>query len=201
MPPLSGVHPPPWGWRHAPVPLRGRVRAWLSIFSLLIIGPQWDGPGRLGLLDRSARITAVRVPLDPTDPAASRVGRLSYLGGVELRSTDPVFGGFSAMKLEGDRFTLLSDGGGIARFRLDRYGRISNSSVGELPDGPATGWEKRDRDSESMTIDPDTGDILVGFERVNEIWRDDSAFTRVMRHAAPLAMKRWDENGGAEAMV
>lgn len=177
------------------------MRAWLSILSLLIIGPQWDGPGRLGLLDPTAPIRATRVPLDPTDPGNIRVGRLRYLGGVELERPDPVFGGFSAMKLDGDRFTLLSDGGGIVRFRLDPQGRISEQSIAELPAGPATGWEKRDRDSEALTVDPATGDVLVGFERVNEIWRYDAAFSRAIRHSAPRAMKRWDENGGPEAMV
>lgn len=177
------------------------MRAWFSILILLIIAPQWAGPERLGLLDPTATITATRVPLDPADPRRVRVGRLTYLGGVELTSKDPVFGGFSAMSLQGDRFTLLSDGGGVVRFRLDARGRISEQQIGELPAGPATGWEKRDRDSESMIVDPVTGERIVGLERVNEIWRYDAGFTRAIRHSAPRAMRRWDENGGPEAMV
>ncbi|MEG3089149.1 esterase-like activity of phytase family protein [Sphingomonas sp. PB4P5] len=177
------------------------MRAWLSILSLLIIAPDWDGPQRLGLLDPDAQITATRVGIDPAQPRHVRLGRLTYLGGVELRSPDPVFGGFSAMQLTGDRFTLLSDGGGIVRFRLDAQGRISDQQIAELPAGPATGWEKRDRDSESLIVDAATGDVLIGFERVNEIWRYDALLTRAIRHAAPKTMHDWDENGGPEAMV
>ncbi|MEN2786834.1 esterase-like activity of phytase family protein [Sphingomonas qilianensis] len=177
------------------------MRAWLSILSLLIIAPHWDGPQRLGLLDRNATITATRVPLDPEHPHQRRVGRLTYLGGVALESRDPVFGGFSAMTLQGDRFTLISDGGGIVRFGLDAQGRISTPSIAELPDGPGAGWEKRDRDSESVIIDAATGDLLIGFERANEIWRYDAGLTRAIGHSGPRAMRRWDENGGSEAMV
>ena len=177
------------------------MRAWFSILILLIIAPQWAGPERLGLLDPTATITATRVPLDPADPRRVRVGRLTYLGGVELSSKDPVFGGFSAMSLQGDRFTLLSDGGGVVRFRLDSRGRLSDARIGELPAGPSTGWQKADRDSESMTVDPVTGDVLIGFERSNEIWRYDVAITRAIRRSAPPVMAGWEENGGPESMV
>jgi hypothetical protein len=177
------------------------VRAWLLLLSLTVIGPNWDGPGRLDLLDHQATISAKPVPLDPTNPANKRVGRLTYLGGVELSSRDAVFGGFSGMRLDGNRFTLISDGGGVVRFRLDPYGRLSDVRIAELPAGPGTGWEKADRDSESMTVDAATGDVLIGFERSNEIWRYDAAFSRAIRHSAPPAMALWEENGGPEAMV
>lgn len=177
------------------------MRAWLSILSLLIIAPDWDGPERLGLLDPTAPISATRIALNPQHQGRTRVGRLTYLGGVELDSRDPVFGGFSAMALDGDRFTLISDGGGIVRFRLDAQGQISGEQIGELPDGPETGWEKRDRDSESLIVDAATGELLIGLERVNEIWRYDAGLTRAIRRSAPKAMHGWDENGGPEAMV
>lgn len=177
------------------------MRLALSILLIFLAVPQWSGEPRLMLLGKHPVIHAVRVPLDPADPARRRAGWLTFLGGVRLTSPDPTFGGFSALRVEGDRFTLLSDGGNVVRFRLDGQGRVSAPSFAELPNGPGRGWEKRDRDSESLTTDPATGDVLVGFENSDEIWRYDSSLARVRGHSAPPAMKRWDENGGAEAMV
>lgn len=168
---------------------------------LPVLTPGWDGSPRLGLLGPRVEFTATPVALDASDPARRRVERLTYLGGVDLKSPDPVFGGFSSLTVEGRRFTLLSDGGNIVRFDMDEHWRIGARQFAELPDGPDTGWEKRDRDSESMIVDPATGDRLVGFEFANAIWRYDRDMTTERRHSAPRAMRRWNENGGPEAMV
>lgn len=141
----------------------------------------------------------------PAHPSRRRVGRLTYLGGVELKRPDPVFGGFLSLTVEGNaerqHFTLLSDGGYIVRFDMDAAWRIGARQFAELPGGPSTGWEKRDRDSESMIVDPATGDLSIGFEYANAIWRYDHQLKVVRRHAAPPAMHSWHENGGPEAMV
>ncbi len=177
------------------------MRILLSILLVLLLVPSWSGPKRLDLLGRTARIESTRVALDPDDPARRHVGKLYWLGGVHLTSPDRTFGGFSAMQVRGDRFTLLSDGGNIVRFAMDTYGRVRDPHFAELPDGPGNGWQKSDRDSESLTVDPATGDIWVGFERANAIWRYDSSLTRVIGHVAPPAMRRWNDNGGPETMV
>ncbi|QQV77453.1 esterase-like activity of phytase family protein [Sphingomonas aliaeris] len=177
------------------------MRTWLLILLLPVLTPGWDGASRLGLLGPKVDFTATPVALDASDPARRTVGRLTYLGGVELKSPDPVFGGFSSLTVEGRRFTLLSDGGNIVRFDLDGRWGISARQFAELPGGPDTGWRKRDRDSESIIVDPATGDRSIGFEFANAIWRYDRDLTRVCRHAAPRAMRKWNENGGPEAMV
>src|SRR5436305_1583395 len=107
------------------------------------------------------RMTVERVPLDARDPGRTRVGALTYLGGIRLRSPDRAFGGFSSMQIKGDRFTLLSDGGTFIRFRMGADWVPRELVFGDLPDGPGTGWLKSDRDSESMTSDPATGQIWV----------------------------------------
>jgi hypothetical protein len=141
------------------------------------------------------------VPLDPTNPAQRRAGALTYLGGVRLSSSDPAFGGFSEMTVVGDRFTLLSDAGNVVRFRMGPDWHPTELSFGDLPGGPGTGASKLDRDSESMTRDPATGKIWVGFEGANAIWRYDASLTHVEAGVAPAAMRDWDSNGGAESMV
>ncbi len=172
-----------------------------SVLLLALFVPSWSTVPRLPLLGARAVMLATPVALYPDQPARRRLGVLVFERGYRLTSADPAFGGFSSLLVDGDRFTLLSDGGNIARFRLDSHGVISEPHFAELPAGPGTGWEKGDRDSESMTRDPATGSIWVGFERANQIWAYAPGLARPLRHAAPRAMQDWPENGGAEAMV
>jgi hypothetical protein len=141
------------------------------------------------------------VPLDAHDPTRHRVGRLTYLGGIALASDDPAFGGFSSMHVAGERFTLLSDGGTFIRFRMDRQWRIGALQFGNLPAGPGSGWEKADRDSESMTVDPASGETWVGFEKYNAIWRYAPGFAHAEARARPRAMANWPLGGGPESLV
>jgi hypothetical protein len=152
------------------------------------------------VLGDRAEIVATPVLLDASDPARVRVGALIWLGGVVLKSRDPAFGGFSAMRVDGDRFTLLSDGGNLVRFRMGPDLRPTEVRFADLP-GPGTGFIKRHRDSESLTWDAGTGRSWVGFENRNAIWRYDASLGRVERKARPRAMADWSIAGGAEAMV
>jgi hypothetical protein len=140
------------------------------------------------------------VLLDASDPARRRVGGLTYLGGLALTSPDPAFGGFSAMRVAGERFTLLSDGGNIVGFRMGPDLQPRDVRFADLP-GPGTGAIKRHRDSESLTWDPQSGRVWVGFENRNAIWRYDATLAHRERSVRPAAMADWSIAGGAEAMV
>ena len=87
------------------------------------------------------------------------------------------------------------------RFRLDSRWRLSEPSFAELPDGPGAGWEKRDRDSESMSVDARTGAVWVGFENSNAFWRYNATMTRAEGHVEPPVMRHWPINEGPEAMT
>lgn len=179
----------------------GAMRILRSVLICLLFVPDWMGVAHREQLGADARVRADRVELDPDDARITRVGDLVYLGGVRLAAHDPDFGGFSSLHVAGDRFTLLGDGGEILRFVMGRDWRLHDTSFAQLPAGPGTGWTKRDRDSESMGVDPKTGDVWVGFESWNAFWRYDSTFTRVREHVAPPVMKNWPENEGPEAMM
>ena len=181
--------------------MRAPVTALLVVVAVLAFVPGWSGEKRLDLFDRPFRLYAKRVPLDPANPARSRVGRLTFLGGVALAAGDPAFGGYSALAVEGDRFTLLSDGGTVLRFRMGTDWRPREATYANLPTGPSIGWQKQDRDSESLAIDPTTGRAWVGFERWNTIGRYAPGLARGERLAMPRAMDAWPDNGGPEAMV
>lgn len=176
-------------------------RAWLSPFLVLALVPGWSGDARLPLLGKEARIDARYLPQLSADPARTRIGALEYLGGVELKSPDPAFGGFSALHVDGDRFLLLSDGGGVVRFAMGDDWRIRDASFGALTQGPRTGWEKRDRDSEALAVDPESGAHWVAYESANAIWRYDPMLVRATGAVRPGAMRRWSRSRGPEAMA
>ncbi|MBB3911369.1 esterase-like activity of phytase family protein [Sphingomonas desiccabilis] len=167
----------------------------------LALVPSWTGTIPRQILGKHPNVTARQVPLRAGDPQDRRVGALTYLGGVQLTSRDRAFGGFSALRVEGDRFTLLSDFGSVVRFRMDPDWQVSEPEFLSLPGGPGTGWEKRDRDSESLAVDPATGRLWVGFERANAIWRYSADFGAAERHVRPKAMAKWPNASGPEAMV
>lgn len=144
---------------------------------------------------------AVRVPLVPGDPTRKTVGRLRYLGGIRLTSPDLGFSGFSALSVTGDRFTLVSDRGNLVQFRMGADWNPTEIRFADLPAGPGSSAFKGDRDAESLTRDPVTGQFWVGFESRNTIFRYDSAFRKGLGHTTPQAMKRWPRNGGAESMA
>lgn len=173
----------------------------LSIAIVLAFTPGWSGEPRLPLYGPSPRVRYAPVVLDTHDPKRTRVGALTYLGGLRLWSDDPAFGGFSAMAIRGERLTLLNDGGLVFSFRMGADWRPHGARFDTLPDGPRSGWSRSDRDSESMAVDPATGRIWVGFENANAIWRYAPGFIRAEAIATPTPMADWPLNGGAEAMV
>lgn len=172
-----------------------------SAIAVLLLVPSWSGQTRLALLGHHPQMEARPVALYPGEPGRKRLGGLVFERGYRLMSRDRAFGSFSALAVDGDRFTLLSDGGNIVRFNLDDQGRLHHIAFAELPDGPGTGWQKLDRDSESMTRDPATGQIWVGFERANAIWRFTPDLAAAKGHAEPAAMADWAVNGGPEALL
>lgn len=177
------------------------MRILLSILLILLFVPQWSGEARLPLLPRTATIQATQVVLEPGNPQRTQLGGLTFLGGVALAGEGAAFGGFSAIAVDGDQFTLLSDGGNIVSFTMGADWTPRAVRFAELPAGPGKGWRKQDRDSESLTTDAATGRIWVGFERANAIWRYERGFARAQAHATPPALANWPSNGGAEAMM
>mgnify|MGYP001035305544 FL=1 len=183
--------------------MRGGVRVMFVILAVLLVVPSWTGQARLDLIGAHPTMHVSRVPLDADDPARTRVGGLTYLGGIEMTGDDPGFGGYSSLHVAhdaaGDRFTLLGDGGTILRFTMGADWQPKAVSGANLPSGPGIGWDKNDRDSESMTTDG--RHVWVGFEQYNMIWRYDVALTQDEGHVAPREMAKWDANGGAESLA
>ena len=138
------------------------------------------------------------VALDEDEPGKRRLGKLSYLGGWELRSNDPRFGGISAMHVESGEVTAISDAGTLIRFSLPG---ATGPGVSIMPlfEGPGSASNKLDRDTEAMAVHGNQA--WIAYEGRDAIWRYDRSSWKSEAHASPLAMRKWRANSGAEAMV
>jgi hypothetical protein len=156
------------------------------------------------------QIAARPVVFDPRDPAADRVGRLVYRGGVALTANDARFGGWSDIDIseDGKRLTAISDRGfwfdatlehdqrgGPAQLSDARLGYLLN--LGRRRQGGTAG------DAEGMSRAPD-GAFFVSFERRHRVWlypAADPPFSATPRVVPPPVAPAMPENGGIEALV
>lgn len=195
MRPLSTVQPDAGASRRYGAP----VRALLVPVLLLLVGiPPWTGEPRLPLLPGDVTVRARGYA--PKDGWPRRIGALVPVGGVTISADDAAFGGFSALALHGGAATLLDDGGNYVRVAIRGRG-LETLASGYLPDGPATGWTKNDRDTEALVLDPRSGRAWVGFEGANAVWRYAPGFARAEAWRAPRGMTGWWPNSGVEALV
>ena len=94
-----------------------RILIVLALAVLLLPAPHPGKPEavRAGTL----LVTARALPLDPAMPGRRRIGGLTYLGGWELQSANPSFGGISALLAAGPGEMLaLSDSGILMGFHV-----------------------------------------------------------------------------------
>ena len=146
-----------------------------------------------------ALIRFTPIPLDRDDPGRTRLGRLVYLGGWEMRSDNPRFGGISALHVADGEALGLSDSGWLIRFPLPGRKAAVEGRITALADGPGSREVKRDRDTESMALFG--GRAWIGFERQNAVWRYAVKDWRSDTHAKPKGMARWPNNSGPETII
>ena len=116
------------------------------------------------------------VPLNTEAAGETALGKLSYLAGLEIKSPDPRFGGYSGLVLVdgGRRLLALSDLGHwlSATIERDAQGRLRNLTNGRfaamLDDKGQPLTAKEDSDAESLRPDG-RGNLVVGFERRHRV--------------------------------
>lgn len=153
------------------------------------------------------------VPLDPENPAVTRVGQLQYLGGLWLRSADRAFGGLSGLTLadDGRRLIAVSDRADwftadILRADDGRLRGLANADLAPMRgrDGGRIAGGNAMRDAEAVERLPDGG-LIVGFERRHRLWRYGPgpipALTTPLPVKAPKALRFAPNNGGLEAIA
>ena len=158
----------------------------------------------------SIPLSVRQIALDPEDRSRQSVGELEFLGGLDLRSDEPAFGGLSGLSVTADgRLAAVSDRGRwfTARIVRNDAGRLVGLAGGELgplmdPDGRPV--EDAWRDAESLERLPG-GDWLVSFEGEHRVWRYPAEAGglqgRPVPFPAPKAIARAPANGGLEALT
>ncbi len=158
------------------------------------------------------QVTATPVPLDPADPELSGIGKLTFLGGLELASDDPRFGGWSDLVLspDGGQLTAIGDQGAwmTGRLHWDAKGHLAGfqlSGLGQLKDLAGQALDGKEMtDAEGLTTAAEGG-FLVAFERQHRIWRygpDLSATPLEARTpTAVQGLEATEANHGMEALA
>lgn len=163
---------------------------------------------------QDARGISVRAtPIDRfslRNPDLTRFGRLDFLGGLELSSSDERFGGWSALAVspDGTRLTSVSDKGTWLTATLVMRGHSPVSLADAVlapvlgPDGRPVAGTRR-WDCESLAIHD--GTAWIGLERVNEVLRfafgRDGLAARGTPIPVPPDVKRFSNNRGLEAIA
>ncbi|NQW55016.1 MAG: esterase-like activity of phytase family protein [Rhodospirillales bacterium] len=150
--------------------------------------------------------TALAFKID--EPSATRVGRLIWRGGLEMRASSRNFGGLSALHVTSDNRTLtsISDEGAwlVATPRFDAKGLLVG--LGDARMGQLRGLDgkpiesKPEADAEAMARLPD-GSWLVAFERRHRLWRYPSLAATPLPVEGPSDISKQPGNGGIEAMT
>ncbi|WHO40057.1 esterase-like activity of phytase family protein [Sphingobium sp. AP49] len=178
-----------------------RILIVLSLAILLLPAPNRSKPDavRPGILLVQAR----PLPLNSDMPGQHRLGRLDYLGGWELRSDNPGFGGISALLVDGPgQILALSDAGILMGFHVGTGTAIRRPFIAPLPVRP----QERERpwwswDSESLTHDPATDRYWVGFELLQRICRYSPGFARVEACRTWPEIEAWPQTGSIESLA
>lgn len=112
-------------------------------------------------------------------PVSTQIGLLQYQGGIHLESDDPRFGGLSGLQFVGDpaerALFAISDMGMLLRFSLVNRASSLASGIGDIEYFElknAAGERligKAEADAESLGWDPETGALIIGFERRHRV--------------------------------
>jgi hypothetical protein len=166
---------------------------------LLLVGGPRSG-SLLPVLSETVMIASIPVALQTDAPDRTRAGQLTLLGGWELDAPrSRQFGGWSALRVEGDRFTVIGDYGSVLRFRQTRFGRAIDARIDPLPTGCGRQDDKRERDSESLAAAPDGW--WIGYEFDNRLCKVTPDFARAISLRRPREMAAWRDKYGAEALL
>lgn len=173
-------------------------------------------------------LTATPLPLNRDDPAQDRIGRLKFMGAVQLRSSNRLFGGLSALRWRGDHadagdgdgkasgwLLSVSDTGNWVMFRpVERDGVLVGVTAGRIAPilmaGGKPAIDKNDGDAEALEwpTDPDAG-AAVFFEQDHRLQvypgidpdRPDSLARPPASVFRAKGTAGWPTNGGGEAFV
>ena len=161
-------------------------------------------------LGASITLSTKQIALDPTDRARHSIGDLQFLGGLDLRSDEPAFGGLSGLSVTADgRLAAVTDRGHwftarIVRNDAGRLVGLTDAALGPLRDPEGRPVQGEWRDAEALEHLAG-GDWLVSFEREHRVWRYPLGTGGLQGIAEPMptpkALNNAVSNGGVEALT
>lgn len=198
-----------------------RIIAAVTIGAALAVGARALQVDRARVVPaaRPVAVTATALPLNRDDPAQDAIDKLAFLGAVQLRATEPMFGGISALRAGkatqgGVQLLGLTDSGNWVAFETtERGGRLVGVSHAMMApirqaDGAAA-HTKAEGDAEALEWNPATGDATIVYEqdhRLAHFTGIDAGNTATLA-AVPTRIERqtpmtgWPINGGGEAVA
>ena len=159
--------------------------------------------------------SSIDVQLEPVllneETSQTNVGRLTYLAGYELTSSDARFGGLSGMDVsaDGETFLAVTDRGFWVRADMV-YGEngqvtgLANAVMAPILDENDKPFRsKQQADAEAIRVEGI--DVLVSFERDHRLWwyrlGDDGLYRFQEALTAPEALQNTGDNKGLEAVT
>ena len=184
------------------------VRLLLFIACLLVTSCGGGSPPPASAQEQPLEIRNAAQPFKIDEPAATRIGRLVWRGGIVMTANSVHFGGWSDLHVaaDGRSLTSITDEGAwlTATIDYDSKGNLvglSASRIGQLRglDGKLIAT-KAEADAEGMTRLPD-GSWLVSFERRHRLWRYPTLLDTPMPVEGPADIGRQPSNGGIESLT
>ena len=185
-----------------------RSRLLLFVVCLLVAACGSGSPRPAGAQEQALEIKVSAQPFKIDEPAATRIDRLIWRGGIAMTANSPNFGGWSDLHIspDGRRLTSISDEGGwlTATIDYDLNGNLAGLSGGRI--GQLRGLDgkpidsKPEADAEGMARLAD-GSWLVSFERRHRLWRYETLTGTPAPVEGPAEIGRQPANGGIEALT
>ncbi len=148
------------------------------------------------------RIIFARLPLVQKGEAPAKVGEFTFLDAWELKSDNMDFGGFSALTaLRDGRLLAVSDAGTMIGFGAPGSANSDRNFIAPLPGAFGDDVSFRDRDSEALAYDRESGRVWISYEGNPAIRRLLPSFARIDGVARPAAIRAWKGNSGGEALA
>lgn len=169
------------------------------LFCVLLFCASSAKVGQMPIAPQWIRITLEPAKLSKDSNHLRQTGKLLYLAGWTMRSDHPDFGGWSAMVPHKGGLRLVSDAGAMLDIPLPSGSAITGK-LSEVPKGCGFHWIKEKQDTESLTVDPVSGQSWIGLENTNLLCRFSGERGRATSIARP-EMKNWQITYGPEAMV
>ncbi|RMF10317.1 MAG: hypothetical protein D6763_05935 [Alphaproteobacteria bacterium] len=154
------------------------------------------GPSAANVTFRTVSVVAEPVSLHFEHQNVERVDGLTYLGGIEIKSDDPRFGGLSGLRVSPDGQTMLavSDHGSWVGATL-QYSQGRLTGVSDLVIAPILNSEGRTlpeldkvhADAEALTEIPGSG-LVVAFEGDHRLWHYGASLTDAFHDKRPLPL-------------